>query len=89
MHDEVDSSPVHAALLEEVRQEELRAGESPEKVSFPAPPALVAAAKRQTGVTSTADLGLLALALLARPDPVAAILKRRRGRLGRDHRLDV
>jgi hypothetical protein len=80
--------PVHASVLEEARVAGLLDGEKSEHVSFRAPPALVEAAKRESGVSSTSELGMLALAMLAQPDPVAAFLKRTRGRLGRDHRLD-
>lgn len=52
-------------------------------------PALVEAAKREMGVTSTTDLGLLALATLAQPDPVVAFMRRTRGRLGGEHKLDA
>ena len=53
-----------------------------------APPALVEAAKREAGVTSTSELGVMALAMLARPDPVAAFFHRTAGRLGADHDLE-
>jgi hypothetical protein len=82
------SSAVHAAVLEEVRRAGLLGGGKTEHVSFRAPPALVEAAKRETGVNSSTDLGILALAVLAQPDPVAEFMKRTRGRLGADHRLD-
>lgn len=42
---------------------------------------MVAAAKRETGIESTTELGIAALAALAQPDPVAAFLKRTRGKL--------
>lgn len=80
--------PVCARLLEEARGLGLLDGEKSEHVSFRAPPALVEAAKRETGVKSTTELGLLAFALLARPDPVAAYMKRNRGKLGADHKLE-
>ncbi|MFL5118173.1 MAG: hypothetical protein ACJ8DG_21375 [Microvirga sp.] len=82
------SSTVHAAVLEEVRRAGLLGGGKTAHVSFRAPPALVEAAKRETGVNSPTDLGILALAVLAQPDPVAEFMKRTRGRLGADHRLD-
>jgi hypothetical protein len=83
------ATPVHAAVLEEARRAGLLNGEKSEHVSFRAPPALVEVAKRETGVTSTTELGLLALAMLAQPDPVVAVMRRTRGRLGRDHTLEV
>ena len=80
--------PVHASVLEEARRTGLLQGEKSEHVSFRAPPALVEAAKRETGVTSTSELGMLALAMLAQPDPVVAFFRRTRGRLGKDHTLE-
>jgi hypothetical protein len=53
--------------------------------TFLHPPALVEAAKREIGVSSTTELGVMALAMLARPDPVAAFVWRTGGRLGPDH----
>jgi len=50
--------------------------------------ALVEAAKRKSGATRPTELGLLALAMLAQPDPAANYLKKTRGRLGADHQLD-
>ena len=81
--------PAHAAVLKEAHVAGLLDGDKSEHVSFRAPPALVEAAKRETGVTSTSDLGMLALAMLAQPDPVAAFFKRTEGRLGPDHDLDT
>ncbi len=80
--------PPHASALEEARRAGFLEGDKTEHVSFRAPPALVEAAKRETGVTSTTELGLLALAMLARPDPVAALFRRTEGRLGPDHDLE-
>lgn len=59
-----------------------------EHVSFRVPKALVEAAKKNTGLASMTDLGILALAALARPDPVVEVMKRTRGKLGRQHRLE-
>jgi hypothetical protein len=75
-------------VLEDARRAGLLNGEKSEHVSFRAPPALVEAAKRESGVETTTELGILALAALAQPDPVAAFLKRTRGRLGKDHTLE-
>ena len=80
--------PVHASVLEEARRGGLLDGDKSEHVSFRAPPALVEAAKRETGVSSTSELGVLALAMLAQPDPVAALMRRTRGKLGEDHTLE-
>jgi hypothetical protein len=78
----------HAAVLEEARRTGLFGGDKTEHVSFRAPPALVEAAKRETGLNSTTELGLLALALLAQADPVAAFMKQSRRILGDDHSLE-
>jgi hypothetical protein len=78
----------HTAILDEARRSGLLGGDKTEHVSFRAPPALVEAAKRETGVTSPTELGILALAMLAQPDPVSEFMKRTRGRLGQDHTLE-
>jgi hypothetical protein len=78
----------HAQLLKEARAAGLLDGEKSEHVSFRAPPSLIEAAKREAGVTSTTELGLLALALLAQPDPVVSAMRHSRGRLGPDHQLE-
>ncbi len=82
------SAPRLHSVLEEARLAGLFDGEKTEHVSFRAPPALVAAAKREAGVSSTSELGVLALAMLARPDPVAAFFCRNEARLGPDHNLE-
>ncbi len=82
------SAPLLASVLEEARLAGLFDGEKTEHVSFRAPPALVEAAKREAGVSSTSELGVMALAMLARPDPVAAFFRRTEGRLGPDHDLE-
>ncbi|MDF3062584.1 MAG: hypothetical protein K0S06_2693 [Microvirga sp.] len=76
-----------AAVLEEARQAGLLSGDKTEHVSFRAPPALIEAARRESGVSSPTELGILGLAMLAQPDPVAGFMKRTRGRLGKDHTL--
>jgi hypothetical protein len=73
--------------MEEARRAGLLDGERTE-VSFRAPRALLEAARRESGVTSPTELGLLALATLAQPDPAAAFMRRSRGRLGPGHELD-
>jgi len=70
-----------AAALEQARQAGLLDGDRAEHLSFRAPSALVEAAKRETGISSTTELGIAALAALAQPDPVAAFLRRARGKL--------
>jgi hypothetical protein len=77
-----------AAALEEARRTGLLDGDKTEHLSFRAPPALVEAAKRESGVRSPTKLGILALAVLAQPDAVAAFLKRTYGRLGESHELE-
>lgn len=77
-----------AVALEDARQAGLLDGERTEHVSFRAPKALVEAAKRESGTSKPTELGLLALAVLAQPDPTAAFLKANRGKLGPDHELD-
>lgn len=77
-----------SVVMEEARRAGLLDGDSTEHVSFRAPKALIEAAKRESGATKPTELGLLALAMLAQPDPVAAYLKKTRGKLGPDHQLD-
>ena len=89
-----DDHPAHygpifqAAVLDQARRNGLLTGEKSEHVSFRAHPALVEEAKRKTGITSTSELGILALAALTGPDPVVEYMRKNRGRLGRDHTLD-
>jgi len=85
----VADTPGVAAALESARRAGLLDGEKTEHLSFRAPKALIEAAKRESGVESPTDLGILALATLAQPDPVAAFLKRTHGRLGAGHTLEV
>ncbi len=77
-----------ANVLEEARAAGLLEGEESEHVSFRAPPALVEAVKREAGVTSLTELGLLALALLAQRDPVVSAMRRTRGHLGSVNQLE-
>jgi hypothetical protein len=76
------------AALEDARQAGLLEGGKTAHMSFRAPLALVEAARRESGVSSVTELGILALAMLAQPDPVAAFFKRTRGRLGEAHTLE-
>ncbi|HEY7301396.1 MAG TPA: hypothetical protein VH684_26190 [Xanthobacteraceae bacterium] len=80
----------HGALaaLEDARRAGLLEGSKTAHISFRAPPALVEAAKRESGITSLTELGIIALAMLAQPDPVAAFFGRTRGRLGEAHTLE-
>lgn len=77
-----------SAILEDARRAGLLEGEKTEHLSFRAPPALIEAARRESGVNSPTELGMLALATLAQPDPVAPFLKRTSGTLGKTHTLD-
>ena len=75
-------------VMAEARRAGLLDGDKTEHVSFRAPKALIEAAKRESGVTKPTELGLLALAMLAQPDPTAKFLKATSGELGPDHQLD-
>jgi len=75
-------------VMAEARRAGLLDGDKTEHVSFRAPKALIEAAKRESGVTRPTELGLLALAMLAQPDPAAKFLKATSGELGPDHQLD-
>ena len=75
------------SLLQEARQAGLL-DDKTDHVSFRAPRALIEAAKKETGLQSTTELGLVALAILARPDPVVQALRRSRGALGPSHTLE-
>jgi hypothetical protein len=82
------ANPVHVAVFESAKEAGLLAGERTTHVSFRAPPALVEAAMKESGVTSPSELGILALAALAQSDPVSAFMRENRGRLGKGHKLD-
>jgi hypothetical protein len=75
-------------MMEEARRAGLLDGDKTEHVSFRAPKALIDAAKRESGTTKPTEFGLLALAMLAQPDPMAQFMKKMRGKLGADHQLD-
>jgi hypothetical protein len=75
-------------VMEEARRAGLLDGDKTEHVSFRAPKALIEAARRESGATRPTELGLLALAMLAQPDPTANFLRKSRGKLGTGHRLD-
>ena len=81
---------VHAALvMDEARKAGLLDGERTEHLSIRVPKALLDAAKRESGLTKPTELGLLALAMLAQPDPVVSFMKKNKGVLGVDHTLDT
>jgi hypothetical protein len=77
-----------SVVLDEARRAGLLDGEKTEHVSFRAPKALIEAARRESGATKLTELGILALAMLAQPDPAANFLKKTSGTLGADHKLD-
>jgi len=77
-----------SVVMEEARRAGLLDGDRTEHVSFRAPKALIEAAQRESGVTRPTELGLLALAMLAQPDPAATFLAATHGALGPDHQLD-
>ena len=76
-------------VVEEARRAGLLEGDRTEHVSFRAPKALLEAAQRETGITSPTELGILALATLAQPDPAAEYLKKSYGVLGKGHKLEI
>ncbi len=86
-HDVTAPDLIGAVLLDEARQAGLLDGET-EHVSFAIPKASLEAASRETGLQSTTELGLTALAILARPDLVAATMRRLSGTLGRSRMLE-
>jgi hypothetical protein len=77
-----------SVVLDEARRAGLLDGEKTEHVSFRAPKALIDAARRESGAAKLTELGILALAMLAQPDPVANFLKETSGKLGADHQLE-
>jgi hypothetical protein len=78
-----------AVALDEAREFGLLEGERTEHVSFRAPKALLDAARRESGAASLTELGLMALAMLAQPDPFKKFVKENYGALGPDHTLDI
>ena len=77
-----------SVVLDEACRAGLLDGEKTEHISFRAPKALIDATRRKSGATKLTELGILALAVLAQPDPAANFLKMTRGKLGADHKLD-
>ena len=82
------ASPTATAALEESRRAGLLDDEKTVDVRFRAPRALVEEALLQSRAATLEDLGQLALAVLAQPDPVVAFLRQTRGVLGEDHDLE-
>lgn len=75
------------AALQEAAKGGLLDGETTQPITLQAPAALIDAAQRESGVQDLGDLVLVALALLAQPDPVANYLHDSSGTLGETHRL--
>jgi len=79
-------------LLEAARDDAehagLLSGERTEHLSVRTTRALVAEAKRRTGISSNTELVEVALAALAIPDPVSTFMSETYGALGEDHTLD-
>ena len=69
----------HAGLL---------SGERTEHLSVRTTRALVAEAKRRTGISSNTELVEMALAALAVPDPVSVFMSETYGALGKEHSLE-
>jgi len=78
-----------AIAVQEAREFGLLDGEKTEHVSFRAPKALLEAAKQESGAASLTELGIMALAMLAQPDPFKKFMKENYGALGPDHTLDI
>lgn len=83
-----DPPAAAAAALDDARRAGLLEGGRDGHLSFRAPKALIEAAMRESGATGPTELGLLALAMLAQPDPTAEFLRATRGALGPDYDLD-
>ncbi len=76
------------ASVDAARRAGLLEDEASEHLSFRVPKKLVEAARRESGLSSPTELGIVALSMLAEPDPVIEYLKRTRGALGEDAELD-
>lgn len=79
-------------LLEAARgdaeQAGLLSGERSEHLSVRTTRALVTEAKRRTGISSNTELVEMALAAIAAPDPVSALMMETYGALGERHTLE-
>jgi hypothetical protein len=75
--------------LDDAREAGLLSGDKDAHVSVRTTGALLAAAKRRTGIESTTELVELALAAMALPDPVTRYMSEHYGALGPDHRLEL
>lgn len=78
-----------AAALSSALEQGLLTGDKSAHLSARVTPALLDAAKRETGIQSTTELIEYALASVATPDPAARFMTSRFGALGGDHDLDL
>lgn len=77
-----------AAAMDDARAMGLLEGGDKDHVSVRVPRALLAEARRQTGIDSATDLMTAALALAAQSDPVAEFMKQTYGIFGKDFQLE-
>lgn len=76
------------AARDDAEQAGLLSGERTEHLSVRTTHALVAEAKRRTGISSNTELVEMALAVIAAPDPVSAFMMETYGALGGRHTLE-
>jgi hypothetical protein len=79
----------HRATLEQARAAGLMGTARNTRIAGRVPSALVAAAKKRTGITSDTDVIEIALATLALEDDFGAKLVRRKGTVPRDLDLEL
>jgi hypothetical protein len=88
-HKAASADPTGASVaMREARRAGLFVGEKTHCASFRAPKVLVETAQHESGVTKQTELGLLALATLAQPDPTAKFLAETLGTLGAARQLN-
>jgi hypothetical protein len=85
---ETFASRAAAAAMDDARAMGLLEGGDKDHVSVRVPRALLAEARRQTGIESATDLMTAALALAAQSDPVAEFMEKTRGIFGKDFQLE-
>ena len=76
------------AARDDAEQAGLLSGERTEHLSVRTTRALLAEAKRRTGISSNTELIEMALAAIAAPDPVSAFMVETYGALGERHTLE-
>ena len=76
------------AVRDDAEHAGLLSGERTEHLSVRTTRALVAEAKRRTGISSNTQLVEVALAALATPDPVSVFMAGTYGALGKEHSLE-